>query len=114
MTILGQILSTTEMGTSRNVPTLQYAAPTTGQTVTVGSTGNTILLLDPAGTLLTLTLALPSSPSDGDAFLFASSQAVTSFTMSGGTIVGPLTSLAVASFAKYTFSSTASKWFRCG
>lgn len=96
------------------VPVLQYATPTTGQTVTVGANKYTRLLINPAGTLLALTVALPGSPANGDIVQLGASQIVTGLTISGGTVIGALTSLAVASFATYCFSFTASKWFRIG
>lgn len=98
----------------RLVSTVQYEVPTTGGTINASANGNVTLLINPSGSLLALTLALNASPSDGDVISIASSQVVTTFTMSGGTIIGPLTSLAVATFAKYCYSATASKWFRCG
>lgn len=99
---------------SRSVPAVQYSAPTTGSTVTVNTNGFVRLLLNPAGALLALTITLPGSPSDGDVAELASSQAVTTLTMNGGTIIGPLTTLAIGTFAKYTFSTTAASWFRTG
>lgn len=94
-----------------NIRSLQYAAPTVGQTVT--SDGSSILIIDPAGTLATLTIVLPASPINGQDFVIASSQIVTTLTVTG-TIVGTLTALAVAGFARFIYSSTASKWFRAG
>lgn len=99
---------------SRLVPTVQYVTPSTGDTVTVNSTGHVRLLINPSGSLLTLTVALPGSPSDGDLIQIGSSQIITTLTMSGGTIIGALTALAVATFASYIFNSTAGKWFRVG
>lgn len=106
------------MGTStidtRLLPTTQYSVPLTGDTVTANNSGNHTLIINPAGTLLALTLALNGAPSDGDYLTLASSQIVTGFTMSGGTIVGALTSLTAAGFATFIYNSTASKWFRAG
>lgn len=97
----------------RLVPTIQYATPATGGTVTVNNTGYVALILNPAGTLATLTVTLPSGPSDGDKISVSSSQIVTGLTMNGGTIIGALTTMAVGTFASYLFSATASSWFRC-
>ncbi len=99
---------------TRLIPTTQYAAPATGDTVTATNTGNLNLLINPSGALLALTLALNGSPSDGDLISFGSSQVVTTFSMTGGTIIGALTTLAIATFASYIYSATASKWFRIG
>lgn len=90
---------------------MQYAIPTTGQTVTC--TGGRIarLLIDPAGTLLALTIALPSSPTDGDEQSIASSQVLTGVTITG-TITGTLTTLAAGAFATFKWNAASSKWFR--
>lgn len=96
----------------RLIPAVQYSTPTTGGTVTVNANGYTKLLLNPAGTLALLTVTLPSSPSDGDMVELCSTQIVTGLTMNGGTIIGALTTMAVATFAGYVYSADASKWFR--
>lgn len=96
------------------LPLVQYAAPVAAATVTVGSNGYVRLLLNPAGTLATLTVALPGSPANGDVVEIGCSQVVTLLTISGGTVIGALTSLAVGGFASYCYSSTASTWFRIG
>lgn len=73
-----------------------------------------LLFINPAGALLALTLALNGSPQDGDMLVLGASQAVTTFSMTGGTVIGPLTSLAAATFATYAYSATAAQWFRVG
>lgn len=108
------VAATTYTMDARTVPTIQYATPTTGSTVTVGSTGSTRLLLNPAGSLVALTIAFPSTPSDGDIVQMGSSQAITTVTMSNGTVIGPLTTMAIGTFATYLYSSTTSSWFRIG
>jgi hypothetical protein len=91
-----------------------YVTPTTGSTITLSQSRHQKLIINPSGTLLALTVALPSSPNDGDVVNIASSQIITTFTLSNATIVGALTTLAVATFASYMYSATASKWFRVG
>lgn len=98
----------------RLIPTVQYATPTAGQTVTVNSGGHVRLIVNPAGTLATLTIALPSDAQDGDLVELSTSQIVTALTISGGTIIGTITTLAVAGFGRFIYSGTASKWFRLG
>lgn len=90
---------------------VQYAQPTTGQSVTIDPTTAT-LMLDPAGTLATLTVVLPTG-SQGKRVTICSSQILTALTITG-TIVGTLTTLALGGFAQFTYSSSASKWFRTG
>lgn len=98
----------------RLVPQVQYATPTVGQTVTVNSNGSVVLHLNPAGTLATLTIAFPASPQDGDRVQIGSTQIVTTLTMSVGTIVGALASLAVGSGGTWSYSATAAQWIKIG
>lgn len=97
----------------RGLERVQAAAPATGNTVVV-SAGTTALLLNPAGTLATLTITLPSSPVDGQTLSIGTSQILTSLTVNGGTIVGTLTTLALGGYAYFVYGATAAKWFRCG
>ena len=91
---------------------VQYSVPTTGGTVTAGS-NTRVMLLNPAGTLATLTVVLPASPVDGQDFIVSTSQILTALTITG-TIVGTLTTLALGGFARFVYSADSSKWFRCG
>lgn len=99
---------------SRLVPVVQYSTPTTGSTITANTGGKVALLINPAGALLALTLSLNSSASNGDTISIGASQAVTTFSMTNGTVVGPLTSLAIGTFATFMYSTDASEWFRIG
>ena len=90
---------------------LQYVTPTTGTSVTI-LPATDALLLDPAGTLLALTVVLPTGI-DGKKVKIGSSQAITTLTMTG-TIVGTLTTMSLGGFAEFIYSASASKWFRTG
>lgn len=92
----------------------QYTTPTAGATVTVTAGRNVTVLLNPAGTLATLTVALQGSPVDGDIVTIGTSQIITVLTVSGGTLVGTLTTLALGGYATFQYNSTATKWFRIG
>ncbi len=92
---------------------VQYVTPSAGDTVTITGSANTTLLLNPAGTLLTLTIALPSSPVDGDRVQIGSSQIITTLSITG-TIVGTMATIALGGFASFCYNSTANKWFRIG
>lgn len=107
-------MATTSTIDLRLIPTVQYSAPTTGSTVTVGSTGNTQLLLNPAGSLLALTVTMPSSPSDGDRVEMGCTQTVTTLTMNGGTIIGALTTTVAGTAGTWVYSATASSWIKTG
>jgi hypothetical protein len=104
--------SFTSTSPSSTPVTTQYAAPTAGATVTINA-GVRKVFIDPAGTLATLTVVLPASPVDGQECGISTSQILTALTITG-TIVGTLTTLALGAFAEFTFSGTASKWFRTG
>lgn len=98
----------------RLVPVKQYVAPATGATVNVGTSGYVRLRINPAATIAALTINLPSSPQDGDTVEISSTQIVTALTLSGGTIIGALTSMVVGGFAVYEYNSDSSQWFRTG
>jgi hypothetical protein len=89
---------------------IQYVVPTTGQTINATGTGS--LVLAPAGLLATLTVTFPSSPVDGQGFEVFSSQIITALTLSGGTIKGAITSIAINGWARWKYSSTGAAWFR--
>lgn len=111
MATLGATLSTTALNTA---PTIQYVVPTAAATVTAGAGSNVLVLLNPAGTLATMTFALNASPVDGDQVTVSTTQIISALTVSGGTIIGSLSSLALAGFAKFIWNATASVWFRIG
>jgi hypothetical protein len=83
--------------------------PTTGGTVTLVS--GQINIINPAGTLATLTLALPASPSNNDIISVAFTQAITSVSYSGGTVVGSPTSSALGGQWYLTYDSGSSTWY---
>lgn len=112
MALFGAISSASSM--SSTIPVKQYATPATAGTVTVAANGNTVLFLNPAGTIATLTVNLPSTPSDLDRVTLGTSQIVTSLTLGNGTIIGAITTLALGAFATYIYSSDTSSWFRMG
>lgn len=98
----------------------QYAAPTAGTTVTVAANVNN-LVLDPAGTLATLTIALPAASSliDGQTLHISSSQTVTALTMSAGSgtsISNSPTALTISTTASYGYEfiyrAANTKWYR--
>lgn len=96
-----------------SVKSTQYETPATGATVTFAA-GKEVMTINPAGAILALTIAFPATPADGETRSFNSTQAVTTLTLSGGTFVGGLTSIALAGFATYVYSSGDSKWHRQG
>lgn len=69
----------------------QRATPTTGQTVTLEDTDNTVLFIKPSGTLLALTVAFPATPRHGAKFKIMCSQIITTLTLTlptSATLIG--------------------------
>ncbi len=98
----------------RKVAITQDSAPTTGSTVNIASWGYVNLVINPAGAILALTLNFPSSPQDGDTINFCTTQTITTLSITGGTLVGALSTLLSGSFGYYVYNSTTSKWVRMG
>ena len=94
---------------------VQYSVPTAGQTVTVNPE-TTLLILEPAGLLATLTVNMAAgAPANGDGHRLniMSTQVVTTLTHgagAGNTLVGALTTIAAVGFATYCYRAT--KWYR--
>lgn len=94
----------------------QYATPAAAGTVTI-TANKPVLVMEPAGTLATLTVVMPTAPSDGFIQTISSTAIVSVLTLSGGgsdTIVSALTALAAAGFAKFIYKASTAKWYRCG
>ncbi len=90
----------------------QEASPTSGSTVATSIRPQ--LILTPAGTLATLTVTFPSSPTDAQTFSIASTQTITSLTLGGGTILGTLTTLPANGFASWMYVQSITSWMRIG
>lgn len=93
-----------------------YQVPLTGFSITVPD-GITNLILDPAGALATGTITMPANPLDGQICGVASSQVVTTLTMSantGQTLDGGLATFAANGFARYQYVQSVATWFRIG
>jgi hypothetical protein len=80
-------------------PVVQNAAPTTGATVVINdNASDTLLVLDPAGTLATLTVTLPSEANSRikQVVRIASTRIITAITINGATtIIGAPVGLAL-------------------
>jgi hypothetical protein len=91
-----------------------FQQPTTGQTVTIAS-GTQTLLIAPAGTLASLTVTLPGCTSgyDGSLVRFVSFQNITSLTVNAPstTIVAPPTSLTIGAGHAFICRGVATAWY---
>lgn len=89
----------------------QYAAPgATGLTTTIAVT-DTWLILTPLAGYAAHTIALPTGV-DRSEVLVNCTQAITTLTISGGTVVGGPTTLAVNGFFLLRFDGVLSIWYR--
>jgi len=99
----------------RNRNKVIRVTPATGATLSAGNrNGNIVLLIDPAGTLASLTVNFPNTPSDGDIATISTSQTITSLTLGNGTILGTVTTLSANGFAQWIYNAASNKWFRIG
>lgn len=97
--------------TAKVITAVQYNAPSTG--ATVNSDGSPQLILNPASTIATLTVAFPTSPVNGQLFNISSTQVITSLTLtSSATILGTLTTIALDGCAGWVYSSTIPAWVK--
>lgn len=83
--------------------------PTTGTTVTLVNNQDNII--NPSGSLVALTLALPASPANNDRIPITFTQAVTTISYSGGTVVGGLTTIAQGGQYYLTYDSGTTSWY---
>lgn len=94
-----------------------YATPATGGTVTVPAFDGKrqSVLIEPAGLLAVLTVLFPTA-ADGQELVISCTQIVTALTITpaAGSVLAALTALAANIPATWTWSATASKWFRTG
>ena len=83
---------------------LSYQTPATGGTITIGSTVNA-LVLNPAGTIATLTINMPASPSNCTVIRISTSQEITAVTMSGNgnTLFNPATTMPAGYSSAWVF-----------
>jgi hypothetical protein len=83
--------------------------PTTGGTV--GLVNNQYNIINPAGTLATLTVNLPSSPSNNDVVYIKYTQQVSLVTYGNGTVVDGIAAPAAGGLVILTFDSGTSSWY---
>lgn len=91
-----------------------YQAPATGFSITIAN-NITSLILDPAGTLATGTIAMPATPIDGQIVRASSSQIITTLTVAasaGQSIKNAPTTLAAGDTFAYIYRSTNTTWYR--
>jgi len=96
-----------------NAQITQYSTNTSG-TITCVNTKQDLVVVHEAGVTLSLTLAFPANPSDGQKVTFTSVGGVTSLNITAaiGTIINALTGMAAGSPATYMYYSATDKWYK--
>jgi len=90
----------------------RIVSPQSGETIELPRADFVRLLIDPAGTLPSLTIQFPSDPVDGDVVQISSSEMLASVAMTNGTVLSAKPSFAADAFGTWVFG--AGKWFRIG
>jgi hypothetical protein len=98
-------------GTLNGVSNYQHVifTPTTGGTVSL--TNNSYNIVNPAGTLLALTVNLPSSPANNDIVYIKYTQSVTTVTYGNGTVVDGITSPVGGGLVILVYDSATTSWY---
>jgi lysophospholipase L1-like esterase len=68
-------------------------------------------IINPTGSLTTLTVTLPSSPFDGEYVKIKYTQLITTVTYSGGTVVDPITSPTAGTLVELHYSTGTTSWY---
>lgn len=109
----GTRLTALELAMGRMDMPVQVATPSAG--ATVSADGSPMLALNHSSLILTLTVAMPATPRDGQQIAIGSRSAVTTLTMTHAkTIYGALTAFAALGFGRWVFSATVDAWVRVG
>lgn len=100
---------------ARDAAGYQKVVPLTAFTLTFGD-NQSIMALNPAGTLATGTITLPANPVDGQRALIFSSQTQTALTLNANTgqsINNAVTALTANVAVEYIYSASNTTWDRC-
>lgn len=95
--------------------TYQFATPSTGGTVSINNLS--VVVVDPAGTLATLTVVLPASPVDTQRVRLGTSQIITALTLSPAaaeTVKNAPSSLTAGGSFEYIYRSANTTWYKIG
>lgn len=93
---------------------IQRTTATSG-TVNIIDRGDDVNVIHETGSLvLTLTIALPDNPIDGQMVTFSSVFGVTALTLTAviGTIINTLTTIASGTPVRYIYSAANDKWYK--
>lgn len=95
------------------IKNIQYSTATTGNTITATDDGSDVQVIHENSILtVALTVSFPANPQDGQQFGFCSVNGITGLTLSGGTIISALTTLAAGLGAVFIYRKANTKWYR--
>jgi hypothetical protein len=100
-------------GTNGLIQAYDYQVPTTGFSYTFAA-GTQTLVMNPAGTLATGTITMPTAPSDGMTITFSTTKQITALTLNGGagqTVVGGVSYLPANTSVSYMYRTSNTSWF---
>jgi len=100
-------------GTNGLIQQYDYQTPTTGFSYTFAA-GTQTLVMNPAGTLATGTITMPSAPADGMTITFSSIQQITALTLNGNTgqsVSSAVTFLPAKTTASYVYRIANTTWY---
>lgn len=91
----------------------QLTTATSG-TVTCSNTQQDLLLLHKAGLTVSLTVAFPANPKDGQKVTLYSKGGVTTLTLSAvvGSIISALTGMAAGASGTYVYVASENEWYK--
>jgi hypothetical protein len=101
-------------GTQGTCGPYDYQTPATGFSYTLTAP---VTIFVPSGTLATGTVTMPASPTDGMRVRVASTQIITTLTMSantGQTLLNALAAFTAGGFAEFLYKSSNTTWYRIG
>lgn len=93
----------------------QLSTATSGTVTATDTKQDVVLIHDAISLAVTLTIAFPANPTDGQQFRIASTLGVTTLTLSSAlTIIGGLVAFIAGGFASFIYESSTNKWYRIG
>lgn len=95
----------------KTVSILSHSITTPATGGTVNLVNNQYNIINPSGTIATLTVNLPSSPADNDRVEIKYTQAVTTVTYGNGTVVDGIASPISGQLVVLVYDSSAGKWY---
>lgn len=92
---------------------VQYETPVSGATISVGK-DTEVVFIKPAGTLGALTISFPDSPINGSDIIVATTQTLTTLSVTGGSFEQTISTLSANGYFRFMYSSDSATWFRMG